>query len=516
MQLKPQHYARRVLPAMAMLAMLAGCSVEPVPVTKQDLVAIVNLDRQVIDANQEPLDGPVTLDEALARAVAYNLDHRTRMMEEALALGQANLARYDMLPVLAATAGYVNRDSMNASSSRSLETQRQSLEPSYSTDRDRFTSDIKLSWNILDFGVSYFQSIQTTNNFMIAKMRQKKAMLRLMQQTRTAFWRAGAAQELRGDINRISLEVRETLRDLDKAQSERVQNPASVLQFKRTLLDLLGQLESLDQALGQSEIELKNLLNIDPTTELRLQLPATLVPLAPLGVAIEQLEQVALQNSADVEELVYTRRVEIAEVRKALLRLLPGLEFSASRNSDTNSFLTNQTWTELSSRVTWNIFRVFTIQSQLDIADAREELATARRLAMNMAVVSRLHLSWRRYVDMVSQLRRSEEIEKLEMEIAALSKGSVAADAGARIERIRNEVSALRAQLRRFETYANAQDALGQIFLALGLNPVPADFRSKPIKQLAENIGSTMRPWERGLFPDPITLDLPIERQGAK
>ncbi len=508
--------AWRVLPISALMLVLAGCAVEPVTVSKQDVAAMVSLDRQVIDANQEPLDGPVTLDEAVARAVAYNLDHRTRMMEEALAMGQANLARYDMLPVLAANAGFVSRDNFSASSSRSLETQRQSLEPSYSSDRDRFTSDVKLSWNILDFGVSYFQSVQTANSYLIARTRQKKAMLRLVQQTRTAFWRAGAAQELRGDINRISLDVRQAMRDLDKAQNERMQNPTSTLQFKRTLLDLLGQLEALDQALGASEIELKSLLNLDPTTELRLDLPKTLAPLAPLGVAIEQLEQVALQNSVDVEEMVYTRRVEVAEVRKAMLRLLPGLEFYASHNTDTNSFLTYQNWMEMGSRVTWNIFRVFTVPAQMDLAEARENLANTRRLAINMAVVSRLHLSWRRYVDMVSQLRRSEEIEKIEIEIAGLSKASASADAGARIERIRNEVSALRAQLRRFENYANAQDALGQIFLSLSLNPVPADFRSLPVKTLAASIKQSMTPWERGEFPNPVMLDLSIEREGKK
>ena len=155
--LMKKQLAWRVLPAAALMIALAGCAVEPKTVSKQDVAAMVNLDRQVIDANQEPLSGAVSLDEAVARAVAYNLDHRTRMMEEALAMGQAGLARYDMLPVLAANAGFVTRDNFNASSSRSLETQRQSLEPSYSSDRDRFTSEVKLSWNIIDFGVSYFQ-----------------------------------------------------------------------------------------------------------------------------------------------------------------------------------------------------------------------------------------------------------------------------------------------------------------------------------------------------------------------
>lgn len=493
-----------LLPAVALLA---ACAVKPEPVKTEDLVAMVSLDRQVIDANQEPMAGPLTLDEAMARAVLYNLDHRTRMMEEALALGQANLAKFDMLPVLAATAGFVSRDNFNASSSRSLETQRQSLEPSYSTDRDRRTADLRASWNILDFGVSYYQAVQQANNQLIAKMRQKKAMLRLLQQTRTAFWRAAAAQELRGDINRISLQVREAMRDLEKARNERMQTLASLLQFRRVLLDLLGQLEALDQALGQSELELKSLLNVDPTATIQLSLPQTWESLAPLGAPVEQLELLALQNSADIEEQVYSRRVDLAETRKALLRLLPGLEFSASHNVDSNSFLSNQTWNEVGVRLTWNIFRLLTINSQMEVADARENLSTVRRLAINMAVVSRLHISWRRYIDMVSQLSRSEDIEAVERDIAKLSEANVAADSGARIERIRSEVSALRAQLRRYEVYANAQDALGSLFQSLGLNPVPDNFRALGVQTLAKDLRANMAPWEVGNFPRPIELD---------
>ena len=41
---------------------------------------------------------PNHLADAIARGIKYNLDHRTRMMEEALAIGQLDLGRYDMLP----------------------------------------------------------------------------------------------------------------------------------------------------------------------------------------------------------------------------------------------------------------------------------------------------------------------------------------------------------------------------------------------------------------------------------
>jgi len=91
------------------------------------------------------------------------------MMEEALASAQVDLAQYDMLPTLAAEAGFTSRDNVEASSSESIQTQAQSLVPSTSTNRDRVTANARLSWNVLDFGVSYFQAKQQADRYLIAQ-----------------------------------------------------------------------------------------------------------------------------------------------------------------------------------------------------------------------------------------------------------------------------------------------------------------------------------------------------------
>lgn len=54
----------------------------------------------------------------------------------------------------------ITRNNDLASSSRSVLTGRQSLEPSTSQDRRRATADLTASWNVLDFGVSYYQAQQ--------------------------------------------------------------------------------------------------------------------------------------------------------------------------------------------------------------------------------------------------------------------------------------------------------------------------------------------------------------------
>ena len=106
-------------------------------------------DRVLLYASQEPLSGPVALEEAMARALKYNLDHRVALMEHALEERLSDSAGMDLLPELAGRAGLRTRDNTAASSSRSVRTGRQSLEPSTSTDRDSGTADLQLSLNVL-------------------------------------------------------------------------------------------------------------------------------------------------------------------------------------------------------------------------------------------------------------------------------------------------------------------------------------------------------------------------------
>ena len=63
-----------------------------------------------MDRNQEPVAAALTLPEAMARAVKYNLDNRLKLLEEAVSQRQLDLASYDLLPKLTVAAGYAGLD----------------------------------------------------------------------------------------------------------------------------------------------------------------------------------------------------------------------------------------------------------------------------------------------------------------------------------------------------------------------------------------------------------------------
>ncbi|MBC7857953.1 MAG: TolC family protein, partial [Burkholderiaceae bacterium] len=68
---------------------LSACStIAPSPLSESELARLGSLDKAAAQADVEPVGEALTLEQALARALKFNLDRRAKMMEEALALGQ--------------------------------------------------------------------------------------------------------------------------------------------------------------------------------------------------------------------------------------------------------------------------------------------------------------------------------------------------------------------------------------------------------------------------------------------
>ncbi|WP_169734494.1 TolC family protein [Cobetia crustatorum] len=290
--------------------------------------------QQMTPAITEPLD----LNHAMARALKYNLDNRVKLMEQALAEQSFNLAKMDMLPVLAANAGFTSRSNEDASSSENVRTGVQSLAQSTSVDKDRSNADLRLSWNVLDFGVSYLKAKQESDRFLIVKSARRDIMAKLLQQTRSAYWKAAVTQKLKPRIDVLLIDTEKALGQLEEIQREKLRAPLDVLQEQRQLLSIMRNLKSLQRSVETSQIELASLINQSPNAEIPLESPSELPALPPLpSNDLDVLERVALANSGEYIGQLYNARIAQREARKSMLRLLPGLEFSYSANYDSNS-----------------------------------------------------------------------------------------------------------------------------------------------------------------------------------
>lgn len=472
---------------------LGGCAFVPHPLTDAERAAEANRDLADVFAPQEPLTHALTLEEAFARAIAYNLDERVKLMERSVAERDFEISKFDMLPKVIATAGASTRNNVLASSSTAVGTGEQSLVPSTSTDSDLKFADLTTSFNILDFWVSYFNSKQQANKVLVAEEQRRRVLQGLFQDVRRAFWRAASAQRLSNDIREATREAKNALESSRK--SETLRAPIDALRYQKALLDALRDLQSVEQLLGASKIELAQLINLPPGTNYSLAVPRNL-RIEGVKLPIRQMEDVALIRNPEIRESSYQVRISADETRKTLARNLPGINFSYGPNYDSNSFLVNNTWAAGAVRLSGNLVSIISIPEQLKRGNLAEETAITRREALSVATLAKLHIAYQQYLAAAQEYRWADQLASVDRRLYEQISNRTETDAQSELERVSARVSTVQSDLRRYRAYAEAQAALGRLYDVVGIDPVPEAMASLDIASLSAAIRRSASDWK--------------------
>jgi outer membrane protein TolC len=168
-------------------ALTAGCAITPEPLTAASYQLIMAQDQQAIQADMVPVTVPLTLPEAIARALKFNLEHRSKLWEQALAVGQFEAGRFDMLPKVMANLGYHDRSNPADTWSPDASGNPSNRLSPVGAEKRHETIDLGLTWSILDFGLSYHGAQQNADRVLIANERRRKAVHTLIQNVRTAY-----------------------------------------------------------------------------------------------------------------------------------------------------------------------------------------------------------------------------------------------------------------------------------------------------------------------------------------
>ncbi|MFN7191908.1 MAG: TolC family protein, partial [Rhodospirillales bacterium] len=474
--------------ALSALA-LSACAVKVDPIPTEEHIRRSLADRPNLFQEQEAIVGPITLEEALARALTNNLDQRLALFEQALQMRQLDLANFDMLPRLTANAGYRVRDREEVKTSKDYFTGIRSVNPTVGEDEQIRTADLSLQWSVLDFGVSYYQALQQADRAMIARERRRRTINNIFQEVRVAYWQAATAQRVRADLKPAltdALFALETLRDLER---RRAQPPGANLRQQRQLLELIRQLEGLEVELLTATARLAQLMGLPSTANFDVQvIEAASMRVTDVPYDIDTMERIALVARPEVREEAYNARIALYEARRGVLKLLPNFNFLASAQHNDNSYLHTTNWNEASIRVSWNLFSLLSAPYQLKVGEVQQTVATLRRQAVSMAVVTQINLAVRNYARATSVFQRASEIADVEKRLADLGQSQQQAQAVADLDRIRGRAELIVAELERDRAFAALQNALASVFVSLGADLLPEDVETRDLASLTEAI----------------------------
>ena len=484
---------------MAAAVILAGCSVTPKALTPDEVRDRVKQDSVEMYRAQEPITGPVSMEEAVARALKYNLDYRLKRMESALALGLTDYASKDMLPQLVASAGYQSRNNFSGGTSIGLLDSVESTNPTSSDERSRTLRGIEFSWNALDFGVSYYRARQQGDQFLIAEERRRKVVQNLLQDVRAAYWRALGAQRLTAQADEVLQKASLALTRSREAESQKIISPGVALAYQRALLDATTLLNQRRQDLEFAKRELAALMNVPPGVDFQVA-EAQEVPLPMAPRELGKLEDMALLQRPELREEDFRKRISADEARKQILSVLPGITLSYGRQYDSNRFLFNNSWSEGGLSLAWNLMRLVSIPAMKDMQAYQVKTDEARRMALSMAILTQTRVGVERYRMALEDFKLADQAAQVDQRLAAFTKASVSAKLDSELEAIRTQARAVLGAYQRANAYANAHIAFGRLYNSLGFDPIADDFEGNDLQQLTQRVAQHLQATQKDAF----------------
>lgn len=505
---------KRTIAILLATTALTACSLRPEPITTAEHFQRAKDDYKELYADYQPVTKPLTLDDAVARALKYNYDNQLARTETSLQERQLDLALSQMLPRLAADAGYNWRSNNGSSQSIAELTKQQSLDYSYSQERQHTTADLQFSWSMLDLGVSYFQARQQGFRAFVAVERRRKVINTLVKETRAAYWKAVSAQRLLPRLEPILAQAEKALAASRKAQADALQPPLQALEYQQNMLQVISQLKRIRTDLMSAKAQLAALINVPPTADLPLAaLDDDIAAPSPIQVDIARLEEVGLAMRPELREEAYQEQIDRQAVHKEILKMMPGVTFMASLNQDSNRFLYRDTWAEAGVRASYNLVNLIQGPQAIEAAEAAVEVAKTRRLAVSVAVLTQVNLAYQQYLRSLETLETAIDVNKVQRQISQTVANAAVADAQSDMERIRRFLTATAAELERDRALSDVHQSLGNLYAAVGIDLVPPSVDTNDLGALTRQVGEAIHDWESGHMPLP---DLPADAAPAE
>ena len=458
---------------------LAACAVGTEPTNIAERAARADVDKAALFGGQEDVSKPVTLYEAIARAVKYNADQRVSAMEQAISAGISDGATLDMLPRLAAEGGFETRSKHLTVSAKDTATGGESVIVS---DKNPKTADLQVVFNVLDFGISYVNAKQASDHRFIAEEARRKSLQRLVHDVRSAYWRAAAAQRIAEDVNALTQALEQ-----ENVRTGLSGNSVADLAEQRKLLQALQKLNALKKEVLTSKAELAALMNLPPATAFSLDIPKEMdTPRVVREFGQIDLEHFALVNRPELRIGDYQARIAEREAKKEILRIFPGIEFSAGMNYDSNSYMKNKSWADAGMGVTWNLLGLFSRPQAIRTAKDKNALELLRRQALTVAVISQVNVSYLQLKQAAETFGVTDSLGAVTDKLWQKTFAEKTQTVEERRAAVLQAVDVLTTHLERDLAYADYKTAESGLFMALGVDPLPTFSMKTTVAAMAD------------------------------
>ena len=420
------------------------------------------------------IEKPIDMYTALALAIKYNYSRRLASYQQSLM--DAGYTPYSKFPDILSKAGYINTSNSGA------------LNP-----------DLKVAWNALDMSSVYLLSGDKRYQAEVAYQENRKVLHNILQEARSLYWRSLAAQRLLpimdSMIENLTLEVDEMNSQAKDLANSGQSLTTEQLVNKRKYMEAIKNLSDIKRQMEDSSIALASFMGFHPNTVYHLvgseygnfSLPE-------IKQQLSDLEWYAL--TARPELKVFDINMKVSDLKLQVKELKAPL----TQQYKNNASYYNDLWQKNAEEISMEVFE-----------DARkasyDDLNTLRRERTTAIILSQLYVAWAQYMSAIEDYEIRQEIANTSEDIAedtTISLGSYAE---------KSKLEAARAigdEAKAFLSYADVQDALGNLYSSIGLDPLPGDFYKERLSIIALTLKDTYAKWQKGEFAPTYKPEQPI------
>ena len=405
---------------------------------------------------------PIDMYMAMALALKYNYTRRLASYQENLIKSNINPMT---LPTMAENLGYDN--TMNSTAT---------------------PADLKLSWNLLDISSLYYQNNLAAPEI-AAQEQSRKAINNILQEARSLYWKALAAQRLIpviDDMNEYLVRVVDELNARSNEMMKEGKTPSTnLLLKKRKYLESIQQLAALRKKFDTAQAEFAGFLGFYPSTEIKMagaEYGNFAIP--SMRAKIQQLEWLALTNRPELRAFDnITDKSELELVIK---------DFDDVNNSDyrQDPNYYNRKWSKESNDLAMTVFE----DVRYPGVSTYNSLARQR---MTNIVLNQVYLAWAMYQSAVEEYLLNMSVATTSEDIAEDITDKEGSDkAVSHLE----SAKAIIDEAQAFLAYIDVQEAIGKLYASIGMDAVSSEMLNESPSLIAIQIKKTLDKWQDGIF----------------
>lgn len=454
--------------------LMVGCMSMPTEVDMQaDRRANLSNDLERLARENVALpDSPMTLQQCIDTALQNNLDLRVAQWEIEMARENAYGDKLRMLPDLDLTAERSKRD--RDVRQNTVDAAGNVTVGEVTRGRNTLRADLALTWNVLDFGLSYVRARQAQLGVKAMELERIRQGQVLALEVTESYWRAALAEDALDYIRKIEAELKNQKKIIDRSVQSRRIDPIAATDASKRLVDLQIIIRDLQAEVSGARVNLAQLMGLRQNQQFTIQRESIRPLLAalprPEQLEVAKLEEFAMLNRPELYAQDLDHRIRQDDVRAEMLQMFPDLTFGVGTHYNHEPLLNANRWNTFGVNFGWNLLAIPERIHRKHAAENSVEAAQYERMQLTVGVLTQVNLALLDYAVKVDRFLLMEESYTLTNDLLNMVRNSNKAGRITDLAVTQRSLEDVASKLRRDRSVVDALVGYRRLLVSTGLS----------------------------------------------